>query len=707
MNTWRIWPAGGGSTVRALTVCILCIALILAPRIAAAQDDPILSGTWFGVPAQNLEFSPNADHPAVLTVTDKGTIRGWIGSSYTLVGSTGYSGKPLDILVAIDTDGRVVDARLIKQTEPILTIGVTEDDLAAFVGSFVGLDLSRSLRQMRADGALPDAVSGATVSSGVIRDAVIRTGRTILSVVAESSAGEKRIDRVSFQQRSYSDLVASGAVAAGTLTFADIRRRMPTAIGLPDGDGLFSELTIALGTPPTIGRNLLGRRDYERLMAEIGGRDDLLIIAGNGLYSFKGSTWRKTDLFDRVELVQGDRTIRLTADSHKRISKFAADGAPEFREAAVFLIKHDLGFMASEPFRIDLIVTRPAEGGREVSMRFPVSYAAPDEVILKPPSLPPAAASQEGPLWLENWYQRIPDLIALTILLLVLTGILFISDPLVARPKLYIRLRVAFLIIVLIWVGWIAGAQLSVVHVLTFANALLSGFRWELFLLDPMIFLLWAGVAFGLLFLGRGVYCGWLCPFGALQELVNLVAKRAGIKQIEIPFVIHERLWAIKYVIFIGLFGLSLYSMEMAFRYAEIEPFKTAITLRFMRPWPFVLFVVGLLVAGLFIERFYCRYLCPLGAALALPAKLKLFDWMHRRPQCGRECRVCATKCTVQAIHPLGQINPNECVYCLRCQMIYNNEDICVPLKMRARRRAGAGRPPAPPAPTATGPADG
>ena len=697
--------------VLALTAWILYFALILAPGIAAAEDNPILSGQWFGVPAQNLTFTPKTDHPAVFTVTDKGTIRGWIGSSHELVGSTGYSGKPLDIAVAIDTNGRVVEARLIKQTEPILTIGVTEEDLAAFVGSFAGLDLSQSLSQMRANGALPDAVSGATVSSSVIRDAVIRTGRTILAAVAESSAGRKRIDRVSFQKRSYADLVASGAVTTKTLTFADIRQKMPTATGLPDGDGLFNELSVALGTPPTIGRNLLGRRDYERLMAEIGGRDDLLILAGNGLYSFKGATWRKTDLFDRVELVQGDRTIRLTADDHKRISKFAADGAPEFREAAVYLIRHDLGFLASEPFRIDLIVTRSAEGDREVSIRSSVAYVAPDEFILKPPSLPPAAAAaQEGPLWLENWYQRIPDLIALAVLLFILTCILFISDPLVARPTLYIRVRVTFLVIVLIWVGWIAGAQLSVVHVLTFANALLSGFKWELFLLDPMIFLLWAGVAFGLLFLGRGVYCGWLCPFGALQELVNMVAKRIGIKQLEIPFVVHERLWAIKYVIFIGLFGLSLYSMELAFQYAEIEPFKTAITLRFMRPWPFVLFVVVLLAAGLFIERFYCRYLCPLGAALALPAKLKLFDWMHRRPQCGRECRVCATKCTVQAIHPLGQINPNECVYCLRCQMIYNNEDICVPLKMRARRRAGAGRPPAPPsptAPTATGTSDG
>ena len=48
---------------------------------------------------------------------------------------------------------------------------------------------------------------------------------------------------------------------------------------------------------------------------------------------------------------------------------------------------------------------------------------------------------------------------------------------------------------------------------------------------------------------------------------------------------------------------------------AEVEPLKTAIILRFVRDWWFVLFAVALLVAGLFIERFFCRYLCPLGAA--------------------------------------------------------------------------------------------
>ena len=79
-----------------------------------------------------------------------------------------------------------------------------------------------------------------------------------------------------------------------------------------------------------------------------------------------------------------------------------------------------------------------------------------------------------------------------------------------------------------------------------------------------------------------------------------------------------------------------------------------------------------------------------LGAGLAIPAKLKIFDWLKRRPQCGRECRFCETKCTVGAIDPLGRINVNECVLCLRCQVIMNDSTLCPVLKRRVRAPEGA-----------------
>ena len=257
------------------------------------------------------------------------------------------------------------------------------------------------------------------------------------------------------------------------------------------------------------------------------------------------------------------------------------------------------------------------------------------------------------------------------------------------RPRLYDRVRLAFLTFTLLWLGWWVTAQLSVVNVLTFTNALMTGFSWDYFLLSPLVFILWSAVAVAMLFWARGAFCGWLCPFGALQELTNRIGRTFfKVPQIRVPWGLHERLWPIKYIIFLVLFGLSLYSLTLAEQTSEVEPFKTAIVLRFVREWPFVTFAVGLLAANLFIERFFCRYLCPLGAALAIPARLRMFDWLRRYRECGNPCQRCANECPVQCIHPEGHINVNECIYCMNCQMLYHHDHKCpVVIQKRLKRQ--------------------
>jgi NosR/NirI family nitrous oxide reductase transcriptional regulator len=150
---------------------------------------------------------------------------------------------------------------------------------------------------------------------------------------------------------------------------------------------------------------------------------------------------------------------------------------------------------------------------------------------------------------------------------------------------------------------------------------------------------------------------------------------------------VHDRLWGIKYLILLVLFGISLQSLGTAERYAEVEPFKTAITLRFDREWPFVLYALGLVAISVFNCKFFCKYLCPLGAALAVPAKLRLVDWLRRRRECGNPCQICANECEIQAIHTTGEINPNECHYCMDCQVIYWDDRKCPPLVDRRKRR--------------------
>jgi polyferredoxin len=453
-----------------------------------------------------------------------------------------------------------------------------------------------------------------------------------------------------------------------------------------EANEIFIDFYAALLTPAMIGQNLLGQRTYEQLTANIGPNDNLIMVAANGLYSLKGTAWRRSGVFERIQIAQGNKTIPLRRDDHQNVSDLKALSAPDLREVAVFRVATATGFDPARPWRLDLLVM-PSEEDKTAEI-FALDYEVPDRFVIPAADTAQANAAPPMELWEQIWRERLPELITLAVMLFVLTLILFGQDWLARRKKLYLTVRLGFLTLTLLFIGFYAGAQLSVVNVVTFTHALMSGFKWDLFLLDPLVFTLWSFVALALLFWGRGVFCGWLCPFGALQELLNVIARKAGLAQIQVPWGLHERLWPIKYVAFLVILGISFQSITAAYRVAEIEPFKTAIILNFIRDWPFVVYAIVLLVLGLFIERFFCRYLCPLGAALAIPAKLRLFEWLRRRPQCGRECRICNTRCTVQAIHPLGQINPNECIYCLRCQVIMYDAETCPPLKRRVQRRA-------------------
>ena len=89
------------------------------------------------------------------------------------------------------------------------------------------------------------------------------------------------------------------------------------------------------------------------------------------------------------------------------------------------------------------------------------------------------------------------------------------------RPKVYIWVRRGYLLFMLVWLGWYANAQLSVVNVLTFANSLLTGFSWEYFLSAPLIFMLWSSIAAGAAVLGPR----------AVLRLALSVRRAAGIAQ--------------------------------------------------------------------------------------------------------------------------------------------------------------------------------
>ena len=710
---------------------LLAVVLLVAPP---AQAEPRLGEFLKSIQPTDIfrgadRFGPIEGTPPAAAAYAGDKLLGYIYLNADVVDSTGYSGKPINIVIAVGLDGKIVGAKLVEHHEPIVLIGIPQAKVEHFIGGYVGQDYSGP-SALSHNGPPVDIVSGATVSMMVIGDSITRSAiaiarsRKLGSAQAEAAPVEpeesEEIDQSKSDIEDWQTLLGDGSVRRLHLSVADINQAFQktgnqSAIDHPeagDPDDTFIDLYAAIVSVPSIGRSLLGDALWNQLQQRLKPGQQAVLLAGEGVYSFKGSGYVRGGIFDRIELIQGENSIRFRDRNHTRIGDIAAAGAPRFPEIGIFVVPDNAALDPTQPWRLQLLVQRATGAQDKAFLTFDLGYKLPGKFLRAVPR-PAAAAAPAQPssemtasatvptpaaqadvadrappaLWKQLWHAKLGQIGVLLAALLVLACVFFFQDWLVRRPILYGRLRLAYLAFTLFWIGWYAQAQLSVVNVLTFTTALRTDFHWEYFLMDPVIFILWFVTAASILFWNRGAYCGWLCPFGALQELLNRGARLVGVPQLSVPFGLHQRLWVLKYVIFLVLFGLSLYELGIAERMSEIEPFKTAIILRFMRDWPFVAFALALLVASLFVERFFCRYLCPLGAALAIPARLRMFDWLRRYRECGNPCQRCATECPVQAIHPEGNINPNECIQCLHCQMLYHHDQKCpVMIQKRLKR---------------------
>ncbi|WP_428097849.1 4Fe-4S binding protein [Candidatus Rariloculus sp.] len=179
-------------------------------------------------------------------------------------------------------------------------------------------------------------------------------------------------------------------------------------------------------------------------------------------------------------------------------------------------------------------------------------------------------------------------------------------------------------------------------------------------------------------FWGR-LYCGRICAFGALTQLIDAVVPSRF--RVDIPQKLEHRAGYIKYGILFGAVGYYLVTREIQF-YRYIEPF-----------WMFTLDAsivlwIGLgvlLVASVFVRNLYCRFLCPFGAALGLVSALTVFK-IKRWSECN-QCALCEKKCEWGAIRNRQIIMP-ECVRCDDCEILYDDKQACPHWLLEAKRKA-------------------
>lgn len=695
----------------------LVLAVLVTTTAEAQTNTSVLAQFLSDVdPAELVEgadaFGPIREDVPVAPVLSGGVEIGHVFVTSDFVGTTGYSGKPIHTMVAVDDDAIILGVDLVKHSEPIVLIGIPDSKIKALAADYRGLSL---VDEAAAGGSGHDLeiISGATVTIMVIDDSIIRSGLKVAralglgGLTAEVDTGPQYEIRDDAQAPdSWMVMEGDGTVRRLSLDVGQINASF-AAMGDPRTEKYaltdapettFIDMQMALVSVPAIGRAVLGEADYGNLQDWLEPGEHAIAVVGRGLYSFKGSGYVRGGIFDRIVLIQDDVSVRFRDRGHRRMGVIPLDDVPEFTERDLFKIPADSGFDPTKPFRLQLLVQREVAAIEKVFTTYDLGYQLPQVYMTRiapAAQTAPVIAADEGEsaaqaaLWKKIWEDKTLEIVVLGTMLVVLTLAFFFQMQLTRSERAVKVFRYTFLTVTLVFLGWYANAQLSVVNLMALFGALTTSFSWQAFLLDPLTFILWFAVAAAILFWGRGAYCGWLCPFGALQELTNHIARALKVPQIKLPWGLHERLWPIKYMIFLGLFGVSLASIEQAEHLAEVEPFKTAIILNFVRAWPFVAYAAALLIAGLFVERFYCRYLCPLGAALAIPARLRMFDWLKRYKECGSPCQTCANECMVQAIHPTGEINPNECLNCMHCQVLYQSKTKC-PVVIKKLKRKGS-----------------
>ena len=618
-------------------------------------------------------------------------LAGYVFLSTDIVDIPAYSGKPIVTLIGMDTKGVITGVRVLKHSEPILMVGIPESRLVNFVrqyiGKFAGNRFEIGNASATGDYIGMDAISGATVTVITENQVISRSAYEIAKEVGIIKSAARAPAKLTpfTKKRSWDALLKEGSIQHLTV--------QPDEIGEKDSGQPYIDLYFGYLNAPNIGRSILGDEDYQRLMEGLKPGEQAIFIIGNGTASFKGSAFVRGGIFDRIQVRQGMDTFTFRDTDYQNLYGVMAPGAPSYSESGIFVLRN-ASFSAAYPWDLVFLAHKvDKKTDTKTFVNFEQKYWLPARYMV---GGHPEIESAK-PLWKRIWQVKKAQILFFILVLAGATAFYSLRDQLVRRAnhknKLWISLPKT-----LVWIssagfiGFLAKAQPSITQVLTWFHSLIYQWKWELFLSDPLIFLFWWFIIITVFIWGRGFFCGWLCPYGSLSELVFRTARKFGLGrfQFKLPIRWHNRLKWAKYGLFIILLVVSFYSMETAEKIAEVEPFKTTFLVGvWNRSWPFMMYWLTLIGLSLFMERPFCKYLCPLGASLAIPSTFRLFG-LKRKTEC-QNCHACANGCGSLAINDQGKIDQRECLLCLDCMVMYYDDTACPPLvkerKLRQKQR--------------------
>ncbi len=273
-----------------------------------------------------------------------------------------------------------------------------------------------------------------------------------------------------------------------------------------------------------------------------------------------------------------------------------------------------------------------------------------------PPNSTSGQAMPEQPLKDQTLFGKAISYVSFDSINLQLWYLFFLAGLALFLFKLK-QLRVPLLFLGIMILGFYAGGcpePVGAPFMLLTGSKLIFKIALVLLAIPVFLSLIW----------GR-IFCGWICPLGAVQEL--LYAKKSGLR---LPAPADKTL---KYLKFILLLCFGILSWQTTRNvWSEYEPFKVLFNFDGTRVTITILVIT--LLAAIFIERVFCRYLCPLGAILSITSRVapyKITPQAGFCKSCGR-CTggVCPTNAITRTTCESKQlaVDNSECIKCLRCE---------------------------------------
>lgn len=225
------------------------------------------------------------------------------------------------------------------------------------------------------------------------------------------------------------------------------------------------------------------------------------------------------------------------------------------------------------------------------------------------------------------------------------------------------RLKYVTLVAAVAYMGFAKSYLISITNIFSVLEGNLPVFRYNL-----AWYLFFGFTVVSTVLWGR-FYCGRVCAYGALTQLLDAVLPAAW--RVDVPRGLERRAGWIKFGLLAAVVAYFLVTKDtMIYRF--VEPFWM-----FGRSETNLLFWAGiaaLLVATVFVRNLYCRFLCPVGATLGLMSLVTVFK-IKRWSEC-RTCKICEKTCQWGAIDG-PRIIQTECVRCDDCERVYADTAKC------------------------------